>query len=112
MDRRRLQRQRRFHDEMQPTIRTDQQREVVRLRIAVGPGNVEKFLGVLEKGVHSGAYRRGGGSLEGDAEAVLVEQLSRSVVEANEVRAGRQFPGNLRFGRGGIERAAPHGSSG
>ncbi len=35
MDRRRFKRYRRFHDEMQPSIRPDQQREVVRLGAVV-----------------------------------------------------------------------------
>ena len=52
MDRRRFQRERRFHDEMQPSIRPDQQREVVRLLAIVRSGNIEYPLRVLEKNVH------------------------------------------------------------
>jgi hypothetical protein len=52
MDRRRIQRQWRFHDEMQPSIRTDQQREVIWPRAVARPGNVENSLCVLEESVH------------------------------------------------------------
>lgn len=62
----------RFHDEMQPSIRADQQREVVWLRAVVRQGNVEKSLRILEESVHSGTYRLTGEELEGIAHAKSV----------------------------------------
>jgi hypothetical protein len=52
MDRRRIQRQWRFHDEMQPSIRPDQQSEVIWLRAVVRPGNVKNPLRVLKESIH------------------------------------------------------------
>lgn len=68
MDRRRFQRERRFHDEMQPSIRMDHQGEVVRLRAVVCPGNVKNALRVLKESVHWRTYRRRPADLEGEEE--------------------------------------------
>jgi len=73
MDRSRFQRhrgfERRFHDEMQPSIRMDHQGEVVRLRAVVCPGNVKNALRVLKESVHWRTYRRRPADLEGEEEA-------------------------------------------
>ena len=70
MDRCRFERhrgfERRFHDEMQPSIRTDYQGEVVGLRAVACPGNVKNSLRVLKESVHWRTYRRGRADLEGN----------------------------------------------
>jgi hypothetical protein len=116
-----LQSRRRFHDEMQPSIRSDQQREVVGLRTVVRPGNVEYSLSVLEESVHCGTYRLAGGRFENslknraNAEAVFVQQFSGVIVEADEIVAGCKsfcevnrmfFASNRSF-----DRAAPNGGA-
>jgi hypothetical protein len=50
MDRRGLNREWRFHDEMQPAIRPDQQREI--LIVPARPRHVEDSLYIFEQGVH------------------------------------------------------------
>jgi len=67
----------RFHDEMQPPIRPDQQREVIGLRALVRSGNVEDSLRVLKENVHCETYRLAKRSLESFVylEAILLKQI-------------------------------------